>query len=39
MASPRKRKVGNLLALTLLAQLAERPMYPFEMASVLRERG
>jgi DNA-binding PadR family transcriptional regulator len=37
--TPRKRKVGNLLALTLLVQLAERPMYPYEMASVLRERG
>ncbi len=34
-----RRKVGNLLALTLLVQLAERPMYPYEMASVLRERG
>jgi DNA-binding PadR family transcriptional regulator len=31
--------VANLLALTLLAQLTERPMYPYEMASVLRERG
>ncbi len=39
MAAGRKRKVGNLLALTLLVQLAERPMYPYEMASVLRERG
>lgn len=35
----KRRKVGNLLALTLLAQLMERPMYPYEMASVLRERG
>jgi DNA-binding PadR family transcriptional regulator len=35
----KRRKVGNLLALTLLAQLHERPMYPYEMASVLRERG
>jgi DNA-binding PadR family transcriptional regulator len=34
-----RRKVSNLLALTLLAQLTERPMYPYEMASVLRERG
>jgi len=31
--------VSNLLALTLLSQLTERPMYPYEMASVLRERG
>jgi DNA-binding PadR family transcriptional regulator len=36
---PKRRKVGNLLALTLLSQLMERPMYPYEMASVLRERG
>lgn len=36
---PKRRKVGNLLALTLLAQLMERPMYPYEMVSVLRERG
>jgi DNA-binding PadR family transcriptional regulator len=35
----KRRKVGNLLALTLLVQLHERPMYPYEMASVLRERG
>jgi len=35
----KRRKVGNLLALTLLAQLHERPMYPYEIASVLRERG
>src|SRR5487761_1355501 len=35
----KRRKVSNLLALTLLAQLGERPMYPYEMASVLRQRG
>src|ERR1700678_1543202 len=35
----KRRKVGNLLALPLLAQLQERPMYPYEMASLLRERG
>jgi DNA-binding PadR family transcriptional regulator len=35
----KRRKVSNLLALTLLAQLLERPMYPYEMATVLRERG
>jgi DNA-binding PadR family transcriptional regulator len=35
----KRRKVGNLLALTLLAQLHERPMYPYEMATLLRERG
>ena len=35
----KRRKVSNLLALTLLSQLTERPMYPYEMAAVLRERG
>jgi DNA-binding PadR family transcriptional regulator len=35
----KRRKVSNLLGLTLLSQLTERPMYPYEMASVLRERG
>ena len=35
----KRRKVSNLLGLTLLSQLMERPMYPYEMASVLRERG
>lgn len=36
---PRRRKVGNLQGLALLALLAERPMHPYEMASTLRERG
>jgi DNA-binding PadR family transcriptional regulator len=35
----RRRKVNNLLALSLLTLLMERPMYPYEMASMLRERG
>jgi DNA-binding PadR family transcriptional regulator len=35
----KRRKVGNLLALAVLTALAERPMHPYEMASVLRERG
>jgi DNA-binding PadR family transcriptional regulator len=35
----KRRKVSNLLALTLLNMLAQRPMYPYEMASTLRERG
>ena len=35
----RRRKVGNLLALSLLTLLTERPMYPYEMASMLRQRG
>ncbi len=34
-----RRKVGNLLALSLLTLLMERPMYPYEMAAALRERG
>ena len=35
-----RRKVSNLLALSLLTLLMmERPMYPYEMAAVLRERG
>jgi len=35
----RRRKVGNLLALAVLSAVIERPMHPYEMASVLRERG
>src|ERR1700735_3261475 len=35
----KRRKVGNLLALTLLNMLMERPMYPYEMATTLRHRG
>jgi DNA-binding PadR family transcriptional regulator len=35
----KRRAVGNLLALTLLAQLVERPMYPYELATLLRTRG
>jgi DNA-binding PadR family transcriptional regulator len=34
-----RRKVANLLALSLLSLLTERPMYPYEMASMLRQRG
>lgn len=36
---PKKRKVGNLLGLQLLAMLVERPMHPYEMATELRGRG
>jgi DNA-binding PadR family transcriptional regulator len=42
MAQPRqtaRRKVSNLMALSLLSLLTERPMYPYEMASKLREYG
>jgi DNA-binding PadR family transcriptional regulator len=35
----KRRKVSNLLALSLLTLLTERPMYPYEMASMLRGRG
>ena len=35
----KRRKVGNLLALSLLTLLTERPMYPYEMATALRQRG
>ncbi len=34
-----KRKVSNLLALAVMALLYERPMHPYEMASMMRERG
>jgi len=36
---PGRRKVSNLMALSLLSLLTERPMYPYEMASKLREYG
>ena len=35
----RRRKVDNPLALAVLVLTAERPMHPYEMAQVLRERG
>jgi DNA-binding PadR family transcriptional regulator len=35
----KRRKVGNLLALPLLSLLAQKPMYPYEMAQTLRSRG
>jgi DNA-binding PadR family transcriptional regulator len=34
-----RRKVGNPLALAVLACLAERPMHPYEMSTTMRERG
>ncbi|MEU7836061.1 MULTISPECIES: PadR family transcriptional regulator [unclassified Nonomuraea] len=34
-----RRRVANLLALAVLTVVAERPMHPYEMASVLRARG
>jgi len=35
----KRRKINNLLALALLTLLTERPMYPYEMAATLRQRG
>lgn len=35
----KQRKVGNLLALAVLASLIERPMHRYEIAAQLRERG
>lgn len=35
----KRRKVGNLLALAILSTLVERPMHPYEMASILKARG
>jgi DNA-binding PadR family transcriptional regulator len=35
----KRRKVANLLALALMSLLAQRPMYPYEMAQTLRARG
>ncbi|WP_152521424.1 PadR family transcriptional regulator [Amycolatopsis decaplanina] len=35
----KRRKVGNLLALAILATLNERPAHPYEMASILKSRG
>jgi len=35
----KRRKVGSLLALPVLSALAERPMYPYQVATMLRERG
>lgn len=35
----KRRPVANLLALAVLTVAVERPMHPYEMASVLRARG
>ena len=34
-----RRKVSNPLALAVMALLYERPMHPYEMVSLMRERG
>ncbi|MFI6812481.1 PadR family transcriptional regulator [Nonomuraea sp. NPDC050328] len=36
---PVRRKVGNLLGLAVLTVLVDRPMHPYEMATVIRARG
>jgi DNA-binding PadR family transcriptional regulator len=33
------RKVSNMLGLAVLATVVERPMHPYEMATVIRARG
>ena len=35
----KRRRVGNVLALAVLAVVQEQPVHPYEMASVLRARG
>ncbi|MFI6867850.1 PadR family transcriptional regulator [Nocardia sp. NPDC050406] len=35
----RKRKVGNLMGLAVLATLAVRPMHRYEIAATMKERG
>jgi DNA-binding PadR family transcriptional regulator len=34
-----RRKVGNLMALAVLATVQQRPMHRYEMASIMRARG
>ncbi|MGR6321561.1 PadR family transcriptional regulator [Micromonospora soli] len=36
---PRRRKVGNLLALAVLSALVQQPMHPYEIATTLRAWG
>ncbi|MEV8411859.1 helix-turn-helix transcriptional regulator, partial [Streptomyces niveus] len=35
----KRRKLGNPLALAVMALLSERPMHPYEIARTLRQRG
>ncbi|MEW9532498.1 PadR family transcriptional regulator [Microbispora sp. NPDC049125] len=35
----KQRKVSNLLGLAVLSTVAAKPMHPYEMASLMRERG
>ena len=39
MSEVPERKVSNPLALAVMALLFERPMHPYEMVSIMRERG
>ncbi len=39
MPVPRRRKVDNPLALAVLSVVVERPMHPYQMASMIRARG
>lgn len=39
MTTATKRKLSNPLALAVLALLAERPMHPYEMDLLMRQRG
>lgn len=39
MVTAKRRKLGNPLALAVMALLSERPMHPYEIAQVLRRRG
>ncbi|MGS2617563.1 PadR family transcriptional regulator [Micromonospora sp. LZ34] len=36
---PKRRKVGNLLALAVLSALTQRPLHPYEIATTLRAWG
>ncbi|GIF80671.1 PadR family transcriptional regulator [Catellatospora bangladeshensis] len=38
-AMAKRRAVNNLMALAVLSALAQQPMHPYQMASVLREYG
>lgn len=35
----KRRKVGNLMALAVLSTIIQRPMHPYEMASIMKARG
>lgn len=38
-ASGARRRVGNVLALAVLAYLTQRPMHPYQLGRMLREHG